>query len=347
MANAARADRRAPALHRPDQSPPHRGHWRSPRYSYPETRGLPHIRARYVQRLQRLKSPSRIFLFPSCIMPALSSIQWPVWAASPLGRPVLRWEQAQFDTLVGNIFGYHAVQLGLPELNALRENRISCRTLALGAISGGRESVCPEDSFNPSFHSTLQCDFLALPLATQSIDLLALPHALELTREPHQLLREAARALHPLIALSRLKDWLKLLGLQLNQGRFGIYRPPFRAFFNEIATGASAKTVWGSMRAEQVSIVQRWRRPRSDPEYRTRRSDTGQAAEKCSSMKRWPNRGHFLETAGHRWWPIFGAVYIITAVKRAHGVRLIGPAQLNAPSLLPAPVSPTSREAIS
>src|SRR5260364_13047 len=71
-------------------------------------------------------------------------------------------------------------------------------------------------------------------------------------------------------------------GLQLNQGRFGIYRPPFRAFFNEIATGASAKTVWGSMRAEQVSIVQRWRRPRSDPEYRTRRSDTGQAAEKCS-----------------------------------------------------------------
>src|SRR5260364_132564 len=91
----------------------------------------------------------------------------------------------------------------------------------------------------------------------------------------------------------------------------------------------------------------RWRRPRSDPEYRTRRSDTGQVAEKCSSMKRWPNRGHFLETAGHRWWPIFGAVYIITAVKRAHGVRLIGPAQLNAPSLLPAPVSPTSREAIS
>src|SRR5260363_297253 len=38
------------------------------------------------------------------------------------------------------------------------------------------------------------------------------------------------------------------------------------------------------MRAEQVSIVQRWRRPRSDPEYRTRRSDTGQAAEKCSRV---------------------------------------------------------------
>src|SRR5260363_30001 len=40
-----------------------------------------------------------------------------------------------------------------------------------------------------------------------------------------------------------------------------------RAFFSEIAQGESAKTVWGSMRAEQVSIAQRWRRPRSDPEY--------------------------------------------------------------------------------
>src|SRR5260364_192226 len=89
-------------------------------------------------------------------------------------------------------------------------------------------------------------------------------------------------------------------GSSIESGALWNIQAAFRAFFNEIATGACAKTVWGSMRAEQVSIVQRWRRPRSDPEYRTRRSDTGQAAEKCSSMKRWPNRGHFLETAGHR-----------------------------------------------
>src|SRR5260363_86877 len=59
--------------------------------------------------------------------------------------------------------------------------------------------------------------------------------------------------------------------------------PSPSAFFSEIAQGASAKTVWGSMRAEQVSIAQRWRRPRSDPEYAEQRSDTGQAAEKGSN----------------------------------------------------------------
>src|SRR5260364_284239 len=36
------------------------------------------------------------------------------------------------------------------------------------------------------------------------------------------------------------------------------------------------------MRAEQVSIAQRWRRPCSDLEYRLRRSDAVQASEKCS-----------------------------------------------------------------
>src|SRR5260363_7734 len=53
------------------------------------------------------------------------------------------------------------------------------------------------------------------------------------------------------------------------------------AFFSEIAQGASAKTVWRSMRAEQVSIAKRWRRPRSEL-IRRARSDTRQAAEKCA-----------------------------------------------------------------
>src|SRR5260364_127073 len=58
----------------------------------------------------------------------------------------------------------------------------------------------------------------------------------------------------------------------------------FRAFFSRFAQGASAKTVWGSMRAEQVpSRAARWMRPRSDPECRKRRSDTGKITEKCSS----------------------------------------------------------------
>ena len=35
---------------------------------------------------------------------------------SPQGRYVVEWEQRQFDHLVADIFGYHALQLGLPDV---------------------------------------------------------------------------------------------------------------------------------------------------------------------------------------------------------------------------------------
>ncbi|MEO8407063.1 MAG: SAM-dependent methyltransferase, partial [Oxalobacteraceae bacterium] len=33
----------------------------------------------------------------------------------------------------------------------------------------------------------------------------------------------------------------------------------------------------------------------------------------------------FMEKAGDRWWPYFGAVYIVQAIKRVQGMHLIGP----------------------
>ena len=33
-----------------------------------------------------------------------------------------------------------------------------------------------------------------------------------------------------------------------------------------------------------------------------------------------------MEKAGARWWPIAGGVYVVRAVKRVHGMRLITPA---------------------
>jgi hypothetical protein len=32
----------------------------------------------------------------------------------------------------------------------------------------------------------------------------------------------------------------------------------------------------------------------------------------------------FLEHMGNRWWPIFGAVFVVSAIKRHQGIRLIG-----------------------
>jgi SAM-dependent methyltransferase len=258
-------------------------------------------------------------------------IDWPAWTDSPPGRYVLDWEQTQLDRVVSDVFGYHALQLGLPQLDALRENRMPCRGLVLDAASGasapytfprglrhagnGAAQGGPAGLPAPAGRSAVWCDLLDLPFEAQSVDLIVMPHTLEFTSDPHRLLREAERVLMPegqliilgfnslslwgarqsvgkmtgrpfvpsavdLIAFTRLKDWIKLLGFDLERGRFGCYRPPL-------------------------------------------------------GSDQWLSRYGFMEAAGDRWWPIFGATYMVKAIKRVRGMRLVGPLKVKIPVLSP------------
>jgi hypothetical protein len=40
-----------------------------------------------------------------------------------------------------------------------------------------------------------------------------------------------------------------------------------------------------------------------------------------------------MEGVGERWWPVFGAVYFLVAVKRVRGMRLVGLARHEARSV--------------
>jgi SAM-dependent methyltransferase len=207
------------------------------------------------------------------------------WFSTPQGSYVLEWELAQFDSAVEDVFGFRAVQIGLPDVDFLRQNRIPYRfTLAL----------------EPG--AALAADPLQLPLAGQSLDLVALPHVLEGHPNPHEVLREAERVLRPegqiiisgfntaslfrlkqvfskkeppwdakFLSLLRLRDWLRVLGFELNGGMFGCYAPPF-------------------------------------------------------SERLWLERFAFMEKAGARWWPIAGGIYVVRAIKRVAGMRLVTPA---------------------
>lgn len=214
-----------------------------------------------------------------------------------MGSYVRAWEQARLDALTADIFGFNALQIGLPEIGALQANRMPHRWLTDTHVSMEMRDTSP---------IVVAHDFTELPFASQSIDLVVLPHVLEFAAEPHQVLREVERVLIPegqvivcgfnpaslwggrqaigrltgahflpqngeFIHLPRLKDWLKLLNMEVNRGHFGCYAPP------------------------------------------------------CATEK-WLNRFSFMEKAGDRWWPYFGAVYIVQAVKRIKGMRLIGPA---------------------
>src|SRR6476620_9307066 len=149
------------------------------------------------------------------------------WIETPLGRYLLEREQRYFDGVVADIFGYNAFQLGMPELELLRASRIPlrCRLGTRGPVE-------------------MRTDFRDLPIASNSADLVLLPHVLEFAEHPHQILREVARVLMPeaqvvlsgfnpfslwgvqhafprrkdypwngrFISLMRVKDWLALLG---------------------------------------------------------------------------------------------------------------------------------------
>ncbi|MFM8557801.1 MAG: class I SAM-dependent methyltransferase, partial [Betaproteobacteria bacterium] len=115
---------------------------------------------------------------------------WRAWLDSPPGRYLLAWEQAVLDDAVVDVFGYHALQCGPPGQDFLRSNRMPHRIVAHAgsdpALGAGTN------------HSLLSIDqFEELPFASQSLDLVVLPHVLEMTSDPHQVLREVDRVLRP------------------------------------------------------------------------------------------------------------------------------------------------------
>jgi hypothetical protein len=43
------------------------------------------------------------------------------------------------------------------------------------------------------------------------------------------------------------------------------------------------------------------------------------------ASEKWQDRLDFLESTGDRWWGVAGGVYMLEAVKRVQGMRLIAP----------------------
>jgi SAM-dependent methyltransferase len=92
----------------------------------------------------------------------------------------MAWEQARIDAVVADLFGYNALQLGLPQLDLLARTASPC---ARWPASSGQVDVL--------------CDLRQLPFAAHSIDLVVMAHVLEFHDDPHQILREVERVLIP------------------------------------------------------------------------------------------------------------------------------------------------------
>ena len=201
-----------------------------------------------------------------------------------LGKDLLRLERAVIDGMVSDVFGFNAIQIGGYGHDFLSDSRIPNKFIL---------SECASSEIQGLPHQS--------PIKSSSIDLVVLPHGLEFSMNPHGIVREVERILVPggrfvvsafnpaslwglryaflkyvrnkksnspdLLSLWRLKDWLKLLSIEIEAGRWGYYRLPV-------------------------------------------------------DNENWRERFSFMESAGDRWWPIFGGIYVLKGIKRVRGMRL-------------------------
>jgi SAM-dependent methyltransferase len=237
------------------------------------------------------------------------------WFQSPAGRYVARWAEETAESLLGDVFGLQAAQIGCETLDLMAGNRIQHRFRCLTGNHGAIVAVSVANGDNPT-PIALETDAAALPFGSDSMDLLVLPFMLEAHPDPHQVLREAQRVLRPegqllilglnplslwgmrnylsrlarpdtagfpwpanYLSVLRLKDWLKLLDFDVSRGHFGCYAPP---------------------------------------------------CQRESTLKHLS----WLELAGNRWWGFAGGCYALVAVKRIPGMTLLTPSWLKNPRKL-------------
>ena len=173
------------------------------------------------------------------------------WFTSPLGKRVFVEEEEQLQEILPDLFGYHILQYGYSaDSTYLSASRIATKTILF------LDDAEIQKDLN-AIHTSAE----ELPVATDSIDVIVLPHILEYSKDVHKLLREMERVLigdgrvviigiNPLslwgiwhlflcwwgempwsgrlISIPKIKDWLSLLDFEVEKTKCFFFSPPLR-----------------------------------------------------------------------------------------------------------------------
>jgi SAM-dependent methyltransferase len=180
---------------------------------------------------------------------------WPKlqqWYESPLGMRLAQQETTILSSALTDLFGFHLLQLGrLPADDWLSQSRVShCSIMDFSAD--------PTTGNKTGFQGLPD----ALPIQTDSIDVVVLPHTLEFSLTPHNILREVDRVLVPeghlvmlvfnprslwtfwrwsvgwrkrapwcgrFLSTTRIRDWMALLGFDVSSIHGYFYQPPVQS----------------------------------------------------------------------------------------------------------------------
>ena len=232
------------------------------------------------------------------------------WFATDTGAGILAEERKAFGRLSEQLFGFQLLQLGVLDRLApmVTDTRIKNQTLV-------------DNSKSENWNNYLVADNDNLPILTDSVDAVLLPHTLDFCLDPQKVLLEAERVLIPegrliisgfnpfslwgivktikrksstvpmnghFVSYIRLHDWLSLLGFDVEQTEVLMFRPPL----------------------ESQKVMQKL---------------------------------EFMERVGSRVWPRFGGVYLVRAVKRVSTLTPVDTLWKRRPRLLSQVVEPSTR----
>jgi SAM-dependent methyltransferase len=157
----------------------------------------------------------------------------------------------------------------------------------------------------------LYCVAEALPFAANSLDLIVMPHTLEMAADPHVALAEATRCLVPEgrlvivgfnpVSLWALRQRLGRTGHSLKMADESLFLPSAGEFI-----GYWRLRDWLRLLSFEIEV-----------------GKFGCYRPPWSSQK-WLDRFGWMERVGERWWPVLGAVYFLVAVRRVRGMHMVG-----------------------
>ena len=216
------------------------------------------------------------------------------WLGSDPGHYAQNWQQQQINQWLGNVFGYHAIQVGMPHWDLLANNRILHKWYT--HRYNATETVAAAAQL-------LLCEAEHLPFANESIDLLVLPHGLETASDPHQVLREAYRVLVPegQVIVSGFNPWSLWGGRDRLPGWECLLpiEPQYQVSPWRVAD-------WLEVLSFEVTD-----------------EVSGCFAPLCLEQ-RWLQRWAFMDKLGAKWWSMLGALFMVKATKRVTHITPLG-----------------------
>ena len=217
----------------------------------------------------------------------------PAWFESEQGRALISEECAALKTLVPDQFYRVALQVGLREKSVLRDISVE---QPVYCDSGGLNIADVKDREERNRVIALP---EALPFAEGSVDLSVLFHTLDYCDDPHRVLREMSQLLtHQGVLVVSGFHAYSLWGARRRLSR---KTSPFdgryisRAVLQDWLELLGFQTVTACMINYQL--------PQLKP--------------------RWRERLSWMNSAGDRWWPTLGAVYVLVVKKQLYaGVHM-------------------------